>query len=362
MLDPRLAVRLALGLAVALVPGLTVALGSGLAAAPPVAGLPAGPALAASPVPSAGGTGAQAGGTVALAPGTAGTPLAGWPRPTVSYYEQDANLKVLFAQGKAAGERAEQGIVILDFGRPADGPSGPGTMGFGGRYMPFASVVAAVESFIRAYFRYAPGGTTLHVAVGTNNSCGPGQPCGHVTCGCPDEPADLQLWGSELASTVERLGAWATQFKVGHGFSDSVRVVAADDAEPAFDPGFKNTYAVLKGYADAVGGPWPAMVDSGSAEGSYWTKSQLFQVAYGFRPDVPMPQVYYPAQASQWGALLRYAKAKRGKPMTVYGVLTEGPGAYDPGAAYAAMLRVASAVTGQRVIPWVSTITFVPRA
>jgi hypothetical protein len=33
-----------------------------------------------------------------------------------------------------------------------------------------------------------------------------------------------------------------------------VTVVAGDDAEPAFDPGYENTYGLLARYADAVGG------------------------------------------------------------------------------------------------------------
>jgi hypothetical protein len=102
------------------------------------------------------------------------------------------------------------------------------------------------------------------------------------------------------------------------------------------------------------------MVDYGSAEADYWTEPQLFQVAYGFPPDVPMPQVYYAPDATDWARLLRYAKARRGETLSIYGVLTGGPGTNDPQVAYADMLSAASAITDQHSIPWLSTIDLGP--
>ena len=281
---------------------------------------------------------------------------AGVPARTTSYYERSANPLRLYRQGEAAGKAAAQGIVILDFGRPGYDGETYGTMGFGGPFIPFSAIARGVENYVRGYYRYAPSYTTLHVALGTNNSCGTGQPCGEAICGCPDEPVDFAAWGGQLAETVVKIGAWATDIRALDGFTDDVRVVAADDAEPAYDPGYTNTYDVLAGYARTVGGSSPAMVDYGSAETSYWTESQLLQVAYGFRPDVPMPQVYYPSEAADWGALLSYAKARRGEAVSIFGVLTEGHGTNGPEAAYSDMVQAVSKVTDQRSIPWLSTI------
>ncbi len=279
------------------------------------------------------------------------------PPRTTSYYERSANPLTLYRQGVAAGKTAAQGIVILDFGRPADNGLHYGTMGFGGPFISFASISRGVENYIRGYYRYAPSYTTLDVAVGTNNSCGTGQPCGDSICGCPDEPPDFAVWGAQLAVNIMKIGAWAANLRALNGFTDHVRVVAADDAEPAYDPGYSNTYDLLQGYARTVGGAVPAMVDYGSAEASYWTERQLFQVAYGFRPDVPMPQVYYASEAADWAGLLRYAKARRGKVISIFGVLAEGRGTNGPLAAYADMLQALSKVTEQRSIPWLSTIS-----
>ena len=279
------------------------------------------------------------------------------PSHTKSYYERNANTGVLYRQGEEAGKAAAQGIVILDFGRPAVDGSDYGTLGFGNVLIPLASIAISVESYISAYYRYAPMYTMLNVAVGTNNSCGPGQPCGKAICGCPEEPRDFVAWGEQLALTVEEVGAWTSAFRARNGFTDDVRVVAADDAEPAFDPEYSNTFNLLKGYAAAVGGYFPPLVDFGSAESHVWTEGQLLQVAYGFRPDVPMPEIYYPADASEWAALLRYAKARSGRSMEIYGVLSGGRGTSTPASAASDMLHAITQVTGQRSIPWLSTIT-----
>jgi hypothetical protein len=291
---------------------------------------------------------------------TTGTAVAGAgpiPTTTTSYYERNANPKTLYRQGEAAGKAAAEGIVILDFGRPADDGTGFGTLSFSGPFISFTSIAVGVESYIAGYYRYAPSYTNLNVAVGTNNSCGTGQPCGTtLSCGCPDEPPDFADWGGQLALVVKQVGYWASAERADNGFTDDVRVVAADDAEPAYDPEYENTYDVLAGYAEVVDGAFPSMVDYGSADADFWTAAELFQVAYGFRPDVPMPQIYYSFQALQWAALISYAKARRHEVMPIYGVLTTGAGTNSPEAAYSDMLWAAAPVTDQSSIPWVSTI------
>jgi hypothetical protein len=295
---------------------------------------------------------------VSAATASAATASAGTiPATTTSYYERTASPKTLYRQGEKAGKAAAQGIVILDFGRPGvDGPRF-GMMAYSGAFVSFAAIEAGVKSYIRAYYRYAPGYTKLNVAVGTNNSCGAGQPCGvTLSCGCPDEPPNFVAWGQHFGLTVEQLDNWAGALRAQYGYTDQVRAVAADDAEPAYDPGYQNTFDVLKGYANFVAGTFPPMVDFGSAESNYWTEAQLLQVADGFRPDVPMPQIYYANQAEQWAGLLHYAKTHLHKVIDIYGVLTMGAGTNTPQIAYADMLQALSSVTDQGTIPWLSTI------
>lgn len=278
------------------------------------------------------------------------------PRWTTSHYERNARRSALYRQGVAAGRSSAQGIVILDFGRPATRAGVDGTIGYNGSFVPLTAVAAAVRSYVSAYFRAAPAGTTLDVAVGTNNSCGAGQPCGGLVCGCLDEPSSYLLWGEHLARIVEADAEWAAALRARRGYTDEVRVVAADDIEPAYDPGYVNTYDLLDGYALAVGGSAPPMVDYGSADPHFWSEARLYQVAYGFAPDVPMPEIYSVAQAREWAGLLRYAEARLGHGLTFFGVLTGGTGTVPPAKAYAELLRAVAPISSQRQIPWLSSI------
>jgi hypothetical protein len=277
--------------------------------------------------------------------------------PTTSYYEQDASATNLYLQGERAGQAGMQGIVILDFGRPASDGTSDGTLAFGRTFVSFADIVGAVQNFIIAYYNYAPADTTIDVAVGTNNSCGLLQPCGAVICGCPDEPSNYITWGRELAAAVVALRAWSTEYGSVNGFTDTVRVAAADDAEPAFDPGYYNTYDVMEGYAQAVGGSVPPMVDYGSAEPGFWTEDQLLQIANGFAPNVAMPEIYTADQVNQWANLVAYANTSHNEAVTIYGVLTTAGGTVASPDAVTQMLGAVAGISGQSSIPWVSAIT-----
>ena len=174
----------------------------------------------------------------------------------------------------------------------------------------------------------------------------------------PDEPANYITWGQHLADTVKQLGAWSKGIASANGFTDTVRIVAADDAEPAFDPGFNNTKYVMQGYAQGVGGSYPPMVDYGSADPGIWSNDQLLQIANGFAPNVAMPEIYNPSQIGEWAALVAYAKAQYGEDVTLYGVMTQTAGPQPPQSdVVAQLLGAVSPITAQRDVTWVSSIT-----
>jgi hypothetical protein len=277
--------------------------------------------------------------------------------PTISYFEQSASTRTLYLQGVAAGQAGAQGLVILDFGRPASDGTSDGTLSFARTFLSFAAITNGVERYLMGYYNSAPANTTLDVAVGTNNSCGLYQPCGTIVCGCPDEPQNYITWGQEFADTVEQLGAWSAGFRSANGFTDTVRIVAGDDAEPAFDPGFNNTYYVMQGYARGVGGSYPPMVDYGSADPGIWTQDQLLQIANGFSPNVAMPEMYNSAQVGEWAQLVSYAKVRYGEVVTIFGVLSEAGGTNSPQDAVAQTLSALGAITGQGNLQWASVIT-----
>lgn len=296
---------------------------------------------------------ALTGGLIPLTSVDAGASIA---TPTTSYYETSASPSVLGNQGQVAGQSGTQGLVVLDFGRPASDGSSDGMLDFSRNVVSFADITSGVESYVMAYYNTAPANTRLDVVVGTSDSCGSHQPCGSVVCGCPHEPSSYITWGEELASSVEQLNAWSARVASSNGFTDTVHVWAGDDAEPAFDPGFDNTKYVMEGYAQAVGGSYPPMVDYGSADPGIWTNDQLLQIANGFSPNVAMPEMYTPSQVAEWASVLSYAKTQ-GKEVTLFGVMTVADSAEAPQNAAADTLAALAPVTGQGTIRWVSTIT-----
>jgi hypothetical protein len=245
--------------------------------------------------------------------------------------------------------------VVLDFGRPAVAGGVAGTMAFGGSFVSLAAIGAATESYVQGYFTTAPRYLRLDVAVGTNNSCGTGQPCGQVVCGCRDEPPSFAAWGAQLAAEVEQVQVQANALRARSGYTDVVRIAAADDAEPAFDPAFQNTYDLLAGYAGAVHGYQPAMVDFGSADSGYWTEAQLLQVADGFQPDLAVPEIYADTDASHWATLASYATSI-GQHLTIFGMLTTTSAGESPQSAYSSLVGALAATTGQSSIRWSSNI------
>jgi hypothetical protein len=297
----------------------------------------------------------------ALAAGLPFSPAAGgstaMPPTTISHYETGVDAGTLVAQGKAAGQAGAQGLAILDFGRPAANGATSGTMDFAGNFVSLASIVSATISYVRGYFAGAAPNLRLEVAIGTNNSCGTGQPCGSIVCGCKSEPPSFTAWGAQLAAAVEQAQSSTNSLRARSGYTDRVTVVAGDDAEPAFDPGYQNTYDLLAGYANAVGGFQPAMIDFGSAESGYWSNDQLLQIADGFRPDVAVPEAYFGSEVASWASLISYAMS-RGRVLTVYGVLANtGGGGYSPPVGYASLVNAIRPITGQTAIRWSSDIT-----
>jgi hypothetical protein len=278
------------------------------------------------------------------------------PTTTISHYEATVDPTTLGAQGSAAGRADAQGLAILDFGRPAVDGSMVGTMDFGDNFISFESIVAATFSYIRGYFLTAPPHLRLDVAIGTNNSCGTGQPCGSIVCGCQFEPPSFVAWGAQQAAAVEEAQSEVSSLRRHSGYSDLVTVIAGDDAEPAFDPGYQNTYDLLAGYAGAVGGFQPAMIDFGSAETGYWSNDQLLQIVDGFKPDVAVPEAYSSSEVASWGSLVSYAKS-RGRVLTVFGVLANTAGGYSPEVGYSSLLSTIQPMTGQTAIRWSSDIT-----
>jgi hypothetical protein len=281
--------------------------------------------------------GAMTGSGAGHGPAAAATSTVAASPTTISRYESSTDPSVLGAQGTADGRAGLSGVAILDFGRPAATGGVPATLDFGSHLDPLPVLVTAVEAYADGYRQSAPRGASMTVLLGTNDSCGTGQPCGSGTCGCENEPPDYVSWGQAWGQAVGEIGAHLSA--TASSYVATAAAGGADDAEPAYDPAFTNTYDVVAGYDEVTTLP---MIDFGSIDGGptsdgFWTPEQMYLLANGLRPDGALPEIYHPGMADQWAALSHWAAANAGGRLPFVGVLTESPAGYTPAEGAAAL-------------------------
>ena len=139
------------------------------------------------------------------------------------------------------------------------------------------------------------------------------------------EPTSFAAWGAQQAIAVEKVQSQTTSLKIVSGYTDTVTIMAGDDAEPAFDPGYRNTFDLMAGYSHAVDGCiLPAMVDYGSADPGFWSNCSASPNRQWIFAKFGGSRIYSGADAKTWASLASYAKAA-GTPLTIFGVLTATP-------------------------------------
>jgi len=106
-------------------------------------------------------------------PVTASPGTGSYPNTTTSIYEHGTSTSTLYNQGCSAGSAASSGVVILDFGRPAEKSNNYGTIDFSGNFDTDSDILTAMEQFAQGYHDCLPGGSSAKVSIarGTNNSC-----------------------------------------------------------------------------------------------------------------------------------------------------------------------------------------------
>jgi hypothetical protein len=255
------------------------------------------------------------------------------PRPqhqlkatTLSIYEQTVRPRFLSAQGCNAARRHESGVVVLDFGKPAYLHGGYGTILFSGHFAPNHRITAAMFKYARGYVGCLPKGSTatIELARGTSNY--------H-----PYVPSAYTA-GVRWAHETNKLGRELSR----NSLDAHVHAAAADDAEPAWDPGFRQTRQFFHGFRQAVHGH--TLYDYGSLDGgvgAVWSAWQASYVAGGLRTTKALPEIYNHAMARQWAELARIARGRYHRPVHFAGVMTQGTSGCDcglrPPAAHAAL-------------------------
>jgi len=256
-------------------------------------------------------------------------PAPASPRATPSYYVQTIDPRALRERGCSAGERRASGIVILDFGRPGWNGHSYGTLTFGGRFATNPAITRALEAFAHGYVHCLPRGSHARIVLarGTSNYP-PHVPSGYLAG---------RKWARETVAFA--------RFLRRAGLGAHVRSAAADDAEPAWDPAFTRTYDFFRGYRAYR--PGYALFNYGSLDGGVggiWNARQLWYVNGGMRYARPIPEIYYPAMAAQWGELSRIAAERYGRALPFAGLMTQhkagcGRCGYRPREAHRALLR-----------------------
>jgi hypothetical protein len=228
---------------------------------------------------------------------------------TLSIYEQTAQPWILSRQGCSAARRHENGIVVLDFGKPAFHHGGYGTLLFSGRFAPNRKITRAMLGYTSGYVSCLPDGSTasIELARGTSNY--------H-----PSVPSAYSA-GVRWARETNRLGRKLAR----KGLDAHVEAAAADDAEPAWDPSFRRTRDFFHGFRAAVHGH--TLFDYGSLDGGVgevWSARQAWFVAGGLPNTKALPEIYSTAMAQQWAELARISHHKYHRDVQFAGVMTQG--------------------------------------
>ena len=254
------------------------------------------------------------------------------PRPqhqlettTLSIYEQTVRPRLLAAQGCHAARRHENGVVVLDFGKPAFAHGGYGTLLFSGHFAPNHKITAAMLRYASGYARCLPKGSTasIELARGTSNY--------H-----PSVPSAYAA-GVHWAHETNKLGRELHRRWLGA----HVEAAAADDAEPAWDRGFRQTRQFFHGFRSAVHGH--TLFDYGSLDGgvgAVWSARQAWYVAGGLRNTKALPEIYNSAMAQEWAELARIARGRYHRGVHFAGVMTQGAESCDCGLRPSAAHRV----------------------
>jgi hypothetical protein len=238
------------------------------------------------------------------------------PRPqhhlratTLSIYEHSVRPWRLAAQGCSAAHRHENGIVVLDFGKPSFRHGGYGTVLFSGRFASNNKITAGMLGYARGYVSCLPQGSTASITLarGTSNY--------H-----PRLPS-VYLAGIRWARQTNKLDLLLHR----RGLADHVEAAAADDAEPAWDPSFHKTRDFFHGFRAAVRGH--TLYDYGSLDGGVgvvWGARQAWYVAGGLRYTKALPEIYNSAMAREWAELARIARGRYHRGVRFAGVMTQG--------------------------------------
>ncbi len=247
------------------------------------------------------------------------------PANTTSYYESTTSSGTLNNQGCSAAKGAT-GVVVLDFGEPDYSGGSYGTYDFGGHFDSDNAIFHAVANFIYGAWQCRTHSTNLAVAIGTSNYNG------RLGSSSSTWYAAGQAWGNIVNQDQS--------YSSGNGYSNVIGAYGADDIETEwanytlssnFVNGYNNTSSRL-------------FFDYGDDTSGYWTDYEVWYVAYGAADNVPLPEIYYNADATQdWEPLSEWACNNGYGAIYFKGTMAEYPSGNTPAQAWTDMYNAEGA-------------------
>jgi len=262
---------------------------------------------------------------------------------TTSLYEATTDAHTMYMQGCRAAHGAE-GIVILDWGQPVYLGNGQyGTYDFGGHDDADTDILHASANFVLGVWACRTPITNIALALGESNYySGNALPLTSAAW-----YADGQQWG-QLVNNLN-------SFVVSNHYN-VLGIYGAGDLETGWQT-FALTSSLVNGYNNTSSLTY---FDFGDDAPGYWTNYQTWYIAYGAHNSLPLPEIYYNADAIyDWQALNIWACTYMGGPMYIRGVMSTTIG-NTPAQAWTAMYQAsASNACTARTLPWMTFSTYI---
>ncbi|GAC1346001.1 MAG: hypothetical protein NVSMB27_08920 [Ktedonobacteraceae bacterium] len=229
------------------------------------------------------------------------------PANTNSLYESTTNATTMYNQGCSAAHGAP-GLIILDWGQPVYfGNNIYGTYDFGGHDDTDTAILHAVANFAQGVWYCRTRSTNIAIAIGQSNYySGNAIPLTSAAW-----YADGQQWGM----MVNNLQSFIT-----NNHYTVVGANGAGDLEVEW-VNFTLTSSLVNGYNSVTRHVY---FDFGDDSPGWWSNYQVWYIAYGATDNLPLPEIFYNADATyDWEPLDVWACTYEGGPMYFKGTISE---------------------------------------
>jgi len=262
---------------------------------------------------------------------------------TTSLYEATTDAQTMYNQGCNAAHAAA-GLIILDWGQPVYLGNGVyGTYDFGGHDDSDTAILHAGANFALGVWSCRTSSTNIALALGESNYySGNALPLTQAAW-----YADGQQWGY----LVNSLNSYA----VNNHYTSVLGIYGAGDLETGWQ-GFALTSSIVNGYNSTSSRMY---FDFGDDAPGNWTNYQTWYIAYGAPDNLPLPEIYYNADATyDWQVLNNWSCSYMGGPMYIRGVMSTFIG-NTPAQAWSAMYQAtASNSCTAKTLPWMTFSTY----